>query len=148
MRVSRRWPKGRMGLGRMSAGEYSANLNGLNMFFGAVLGFVLAGTEKLNAWQFGLLLASLASIVITVLYITSSKQRLMYALLALVYAATFPEVMEFMLRAKDVVPDKIRPTLLVWVVMTILIEFWSRERELEHELKPDRQRDAAVTADP
>lgn len=118
----------RTGLGRMSTGEYQANLNGLNMFFGAVLGFVLAGTERLNAWQFGFLLLSLASIVVTVLYISSSRNKLAYSMLALLYAATLPEMMELMLRTKDVVPDKVRPTLLVWIAMTVLVEFWAREK--------------------
>ena len=115
-------------VGRMSTGEYQANLNGMNMFFGAVLGFVLSGTEKLNAWQFGVLLASLASVVITVLYISSSKHRLMYSLLALFYSATFPELMNLMLRSHDIVPDKVRPTLLVWIMMTVMVEFWAREK--------------------
>lgn len=123
----------RTGLGRMSTGEYQANLNGLNMFFGAVLGFVLAGSEKLNALQFGFLLLSLASIVVTVLYISSSKNKVMYALLALFYAATLPELMDVMLHSKDTVPDKVRPTLLVWIFMTVAVEFWAREKE---EAKP------------
>ena len=118
----------RTGLGRMSSGEYQANLNGMNMFFGAVLGFVLSGTEKLNAWQFGVLLTSLAGVVITVLYISSSKHRLAYSLLALLYAATFPEIMGLLLRSPELIPDKIRPTLLVWIGMTVLVEFWSREK--------------------
>ena len=118
----------RTGLGRMSTGEYQANLNGMNMFFGAVLGFVLSGTEKLSSWQFGVMLAALAAVVITVLYISSSKHRLGYALLAVLYAATFPEGMDFMLRSNDVVPDKVRPTLLVWIAMTIMVEFWAREK--------------------
>ena len=121
----------RTGLGRMSSGEYQANLNGMNMFFGAVLGFVLSGTEKLSAWQFGVLLTALASVVITVLYISSSKHRLMYSLLALFYAATFPEVMSVLLRGPDLVPDKVRPTLLVWIGMTVLVEFWAREKSQE-----------------
>jgi drug/metabolite transporter (DMT)-like permease len=118
----------RSGLGRMSSGEYQANLNGMNMFFGAVLGFVLSGTEKLSAWQFGVLLTGLAGVVITVLYISSSKHRLAYSLLALFYAATFPEMMDLMLRSHDLVPDKVRPTLLVWISMTIAVEFWAREK--------------------
>lgn len=121
----------RTGLGRMSSGEYQANLNGMNMFFGAVLGFVLSGTEKLSAWQFGVLLTALASVVITVLYISSSKHRLMYSLLALFYAATFPEVMSVLLRGPDLVPDKVRPTLLVWIGMTVMVEFWAREKSQE-----------------
>ncbi|WP_431256875.1 hypothetical protein ACQ86G_19530 [Roseateles chitinivorans] len=118
----------RTGLGRMSSGEYQANLNGMNMFFGAVLGFVLSGTEKLNAWQFGVLLTSLAGVVVTVLYISSSRHRLAYSLLALFYAATFPEIMGLLLRSPEPIPDKIRPTLLVWIGMTVLVEFWARER--------------------
>lgn len=116
------------GLSRMSNNEYQANLSGLNMFFGAALGLVLAGTEKLNAWQFGFMLMSLAGVVVTVLYISSSRNRVAYAALALLYAATFPEAMEFILHSKDVVPDKIRPTLLVWILMTIGVEFWAREK--------------------
>lgn len=128
MQTGKRRLIARTGLGRMSSGEYQANLNGMNMFFGAVLGFVLAGTEKLSAWHFGVLLATLAGIVITVLYISSSKHRLAYAALAVFYAATLPEAMDFMLRSHDVVPDKVRPTLLVWILMTIMVEFWARER--------------------
>ena len=128
----------RTGLGRMSTGEYQANLNGMNMFFGAVLGFVLSGTEKLNSWQFGVMLAALAAIVITVLYISSSKHRLVYALLALFYAATFPVAMDFMLRGHDVVPDKVRPTLLVWIAMTVLVEFWAREQADKAEKADDK----------
>lgn len=118
----------RSGLGRMSSGEYQANLNGMNMFFGAVLGFVLSGTEKLQAWQFGVLLAMLAGVVITVLYISSSRYRLGYALLAIFYAVILPDAMDLMLHSKDTVPDKVRPTLLVWIGMTIMVEFWAREK--------------------
>ncbi|XHS77014.1 hypothetical protein ACFJGW_14915 [Burkholderiaceae bacterium UC74_6] len=116
------------GVGRMTTSEYQANLNGMNMFFGAVLGLVLAGSEKLNAWQFGVLLGSLAAIVITVLYITSSKYRFAYSLLALLYAWSLPSAMDFMLRSHDTVPDKVRPTLLVWILMTMMVEFWAREK--------------------
>jgi len=120
---------GRAGLGRMSTGEYQANLNGLNMFFGAVLGFVLAGTERLTDWQFGVVLFSLAGVVITVLYISSSRNRLAYALLALLYAGVFPEAIDFMMHGHGLVPDKVRPTLLVWIAMTMLVEFWARDRK-------------------
>ena len=58
---------GKTGLGKMTSSEYQANLNGLNMFFGAVLGFVLTGTETLDTWQFGFVLMMLASAVISIL---------------------------------------------------------------------------------
>jgi hypothetical protein len=114
--------------GRLSIGEYQANLNGLNMFFGAVLGFVLTGTESLNSWQFGKVLMLLAGAVVSILYISSSKNRVLYSGLALVIALSLPELIDFALQSKGLVSDKIRPTLLVWTVMTILVEFWGRER--------------------
>lgn len=129
--MAKKW-KALLGLGpagRMSKSEYQANMNGLNMFFGAVLGFVLTGAEKLNNWQFGFLLMSLAGVVITVLYISGSRHRLAYAALALFYAATFPEAMHFIFKGTVDVPDKIRPTLLVWIAMTVMVEFWAREKE-------------------
>jgi len=120
---------GKVGLGRISTGEYQANLNGLNMFFGAVLGFVLTGTETLDSWQFGKILMLLAGAVVSILYISSSRNRVLYSIFALLLSLAFPEFVDFVIQAEDLVPDKIRPTLVVWTVMTILVEFWGRERD-------------------
>ena len=117
----------KFGLGKMSTGEYQANLSGMNTFFGAVLGFVLTGTEKLNSWQFGFVLMLLAATVISILFISNSRHKVAYAIYTLVLALTFPELIDLALRGHDLVPDKVRPTLIVWTVMTILVEFWSRE---------------------
>lgn len=119
---------GKTGFGKMTVGEYQANLNGLNMFFGAVLGFVLTGTEALNSFQFGVILMLLAGAVISILYISSSKNRVAYAIYALVVALVFPEMVDLAFRTDGLAPDKIRPTLLVWTVMAIFVEFWGRER--------------------
>ena len=115
------------GLGRITTGEYRANRDGLNMFFGAVLGLVLAGTEGLANWRFGVVLLCLASVVITIHYISSSRWWVQYALLALVYSIGFPRFMDVLLGGSDLVPDKIRPTLVVWTLMAILVEFWNRD---------------------
>ena len=120
---------GKTGLGKMTSSEYQANLNGLNMFFGAVLGFVLTGTETLNTWQFGFVLMMLASAVILILFISSSNHRLAYSIYALIIALTLPELINFILRGDGLVSDKFRPTLVVWTLMTILVEFWGRERD-------------------
>ena len=118
----------RVGLGRMSAGEYQANLSGLNTFFGAVLGFVLTGTEKLSSLQFAIVLASLAGVVITILYVSSSRNRLVYAALAIFYASVFPELMDRVLGMQGAVPERVRPTLIVWALLAVTVEFWARER--------------------
>ncbi len=120
---------GKLGLGRMSSGEYQANLNGLNMFFGVILGLALTGTEKFNAWQFGVILAGIAGTAISILYRSSSKSRVAYSIYALVSALIFPELMDYMLRGHGLVPDKIRLTLLVWPLMTVCGEFWARDKD-------------------
>ena len=119
----------RLGLGQMSHGEYQANLSGLNVFFGAVLGLALTGAEKLNTWQFGLILSGMSVAVISIHYISSSKNRISYAIFSLVLAVIFPELIDFALHGDGLVPEKIRPTLLVWTVLTIIVEFWAREKE-------------------
>ena len=117
----------KFGLGSMSIGEYQANLSGMNTFFGAVLGFVLTGTEKLNSWQFGTVLMMLAGTVISILFISNSRHRVAYAIYTLVLALIFPELIDFLFNGHDLVPDKVRPTLIVWTLLTILVEFWGSE---------------------
>lgn len=52
-----------------------------------------------------------------------------YSIYAIVITLIFPEAIDLVLGGNNLVPDKIRPTLLVWTLMTILVEFWAREQE-------------------
>jgi hypothetical protein len=120
--------RGFAGLGQMSQDEYRANLTGINIFFGAVLSFVLSGAEKLNEKEFMLLLMMLTGIVVSTLYISSSRHRFIYALFAFGTAFFFPEMMAVILKKSGAIPDKIRPTLMVWAAATALVEFWWRDK--------------------
>jgi hypothetical protein len=120
---------GKLGLGKMTGDEYQANLTGMNMFFGAVLGLALTGTEKLGNWQFGVVLAMLAGIVVSILFISSSRHRIAYAIYTVVLVLTFPGMVDLMLKGHDIIPGKVQPTLIVWTAMTILVEFWGREKD-------------------
>ncbi len=121
----RRMLTGRM---RMTEREYRANIDGLNIFFGAVLGFVLAGSETLDNVWFAALLAMTSGIVISILYITASEQRLTYSALTLVLIATMGTVLEDALPGANSLPPKLQPCLLVWALMTISVEFLPREK--------------------
>lgn len=112
----------------MSHAEYRANLQGLNIFFGAVLGFVLAGTESLESWRFAFLLLISAGIVVSILYISASSRRLAYAGFTLAVIAALPLIADGAVLGAEELPPKLQPTLAVWVAMTILIEFLPRER--------------------
>jgi hypothetical protein len=113
---------------RMTEREYRANIDGLNIFFGAVLGFVLAGSETLDNLWFGVLLAMTAGIVISILYITASEQRLGYSLLALGLVASMGIWLEDFLPGPTSIPPKLQPCLLVWTLLTISVEFLPREK--------------------
>jgi len=117
-----------LGFGRMSDGEYQANLNGINMFFGAVLGVVLAGIEKLSSVQFGFVLVLLAANVTSIMFISGSRHRIVYAIYTVALSFATPSIIVLVLHTKDAIPSKVLPTLLAWTLMTIAVEFWSRDR--------------------
>ncbi len=109
-----------------SESEYRANHAGLNTFFGAVLGFVMAGTERLDAVEFAFVLTLVSGAVISILYVSASKQRLAYSLLTLAIIATLPKVVDPMLDVGEHLPDKLQPTLFVWTLLSVLIEYAPR----------------------
>jgi ABC-type uncharacterized transport system permease subunit len=113
---------------RMTEREYRANIDGLNIFFGAVLGFVLAGSETLDNVWFGVLLAATAGIVISILYITASIHRIAYSILTLVLVASMSSWLEELLPGTASIPAKLQPCLLVWALLTISVEFLPRDK--------------------
>jgi hypothetical protein len=126
----------RLRFGRMSDGEYNANLNGLGIFFGAVLGFVMASTENLSTKDYLLVLFTTASMVITILYISSSRYRIAYSVLAFAFIAALPFILGTMTSPGALLPPKLQPTLAVWLAMALIVEFNPRDREAEKTEKP------------
>ena len=117
-----------LGTMRISEREYRANLDGMNIFFGAVLGIVLGGTEAMAPLKFAGLLAMSAGMVVSILYISSSRHRLAYAVLAVIMIALLPKLLEDMFGPGEV-SSHLQPTLAVWVAMVIAVEFVPRKTE-------------------
>ena len=111
---------------RMTEGEYHANITGMNVVFGAVLGFVLAGTEALSIEQFVFVLLVAASGVVTIFYLGSSPYKLFYAALGVGIVAALP----WLLRQVDI-PNlpKLQATLAVWLAVVAFIEALPRAKE-------------------
>lgn len=118
---------------RMSEGEYRANCNGINIVFGAVLGFVLAGAERMPDSQFALTLLLSASLVITILYLETTEYRLFYAAMAILFIAFLPRLFEAF--ELPLIP-KLQPTLGVWLLMVLLIELAPRDKDKTFEKEP------------
>lgn len=112
---------------RMTEAEYRANLAGLNTFFGAVLGFVISGIENLDALRFGTILALLTGLVVSILYISASKHRVIYSLYTLAAVAALPFISDPMLPDGAQLPSKLQPTFAVWAIFSIIVEFVPRE---------------------
>ncbi len=106
--------------------EYAAHLAAMNTFFGAVLGFVMAGAERLDEVEFSALLICVASIVISILYVAASAHKILYGLLTLGLIAALPRLMAPMLDMGEQLPAKLQATLLVWTMISIAIEFLPR----------------------
>jgi hypothetical protein len=117
----------RVRIPRMTHAEYRANLSGLNIFFGAVLGFVLAGMESLKPFQFGLLLTMVSGIVIGILYVSSSRHRLAYTAVTALLILELPRWLHFVVQSGEQIPQNLQPTLAVWLGMTAFVEFLPRE---------------------
>jgi uncharacterized membrane protein YgaE (UPF0421/DUF939 family) len=113
---------------RVSEREYRANIEGINIVFGAVLGFVLAGAEAMTTGQFALLLLLSATVVVTILYLGSSEYRAFYGLMAIVAVAALP----WLMRELEIPRlEKLQPTLGVWVAMVVFLELMPRRKEKE-----------------
>lgn len=111
--------------------EYAAHLSSMNTFFGAVLGFVMAGTEKLDVIEFSVLLLFVSGIVVSILYVSASRTKLAYGLMTLFLIFILPGSLGPFLEPDDRLPDKLQTTLFVWTVLAIIVEYLPR--------RPDEQ---------
>lgn len=115
---------------RMSAREYRANIEGLNIFFGAILGVVMTDLGDLSPLIYAVVLTVIASFVVTIIYITASTQRRSYAFYALIgllglWAAAHRFGAPHGLNLAHI-DRRVIPTLAVWLAMTIIVEFAPR----------------------
>lgn len=106
--------------------EYRANIQGINIVFGAVLGFVLARIEGLPPIDFALTLIACATTVVLILYLGSTQYRLFYAVCAAAAIAVLPHALAS--AAIPAIPD-LQPTLAAWTVMVLVVELTPRRRE-------------------
>jgi hypothetical protein len=111
---------------RITEGEYRANINGMNIVFGAVLGFVLAGAEGLPPLDFMTVLMVSAVAVILILYLGSTEYTLFYAALSAAVILALPMILDDQFKIKPI--PYLQPTLFVWVGMVMALELTPRRK--------------------
>ncbi|MBB3033337.1 hypothetical protein [Alteriqipengyuania lutimaris] len=124
---------------RTTEREYRANVNGINIVFGAVLGFVLAGAEGLPAYDFAVLLFMSAAIVVTIMYLGQTEYKLFYGVTAAALIALFPIAIDGVIDLTSV--PKLQPTLAVWAGMIILVELMPRVRPDKKRTDPEEEQE-------
>jgi hypothetical protein len=107
-------------------GEYQANINGMNIVFGAVLGFVLAGAEGLPPIDFVIVLFVSALAVILILYLGSTEYLLFYGLCTAVLIFTLPMILSDQFATRPI--PYLQPTLTVWAIMVAILELSPRQK--------------------
>jgi hypothetical protein len=113
---------------RINEDEYRANLAGMNTFFGAVLGFVLADVQTDSMFRFANVLIVTAGTVISILYISASPKRWWYALLTFFFIWFLPRLLRE--EAGDL--GRLQVTLAVWTGMTLFVEaLWALQKRGE-----------------
>lgn len=114
---------------RITEREYRANIEGMNIVFGAVLGFVLVGAENVEVGDFIALLALSSAIVVMILYLGSSEYKLFNAVTTALSIAFLPYIAVDLFDITEV--PKLQPTLAIWAIMVLGVEMIPREQAPE-----------------
>ena len=114
----------------MSHKEYEANMAGINIVFGAMVGVVMGNVNEMEPLDYSIFLALVASFVINLLYISASKHRITYAcmgaaLLAIAWLLAADIETKFNIDP-DLFEKRLLPVATVWFLMVSGIEFLPR----------------------
>nr|WP_314442016.1 hypothetical protein [uncultured Sphingomonas sp.] len=102
--------------------EYQAALNALNMFFGAVLGFLVTSFERLDLMPYVALLLLCSGVVMGIMFVANSPHRWNYVVLTAALIALLPKLVP----GEGARPPKLQATFAVWLALTVLFEFAPR----------------------
>ena len=128
---------------RQTDRERMGSIDGVNLFFGALLGANLGTIEQLPLGEYIKLITILAGTVVT-LRVVSTSDRRGYALASLgLYVFLVALILAIpALRPEGLSPDaaaQLGATLAVWVLLVLTLEYWP--------VKPDEVR-PAVPSEP
>jgi hypothetical protein len=109
--------------------EYRANRQGLNIFFGAVLGIVMGTTENLPPRDFATALIVTGSFVVLIQYLSiTGIRRLIYAPFTLLVIIFMPQLFDGLYSDGKTFSSQIHITLMVWAGMVIVVELMPRQK--------------------
>ena len=115
------------GLFTQTRREKAGTIDGINLFFGALLGANLGVADRLPAMSYAQLMALLAGLVVTIRIVSVSERRLYaYFSLALYVVLMMVVLLVPALGIDGLARDDLQRlalTLAIWVGATVLVEF-------------------------
>ena len=112
----------------LQAEEYRASIQGLNLFFGAIIGVSFASAESLPVRDYAALLFLTAAIVMIILIVSNTRRRI-YSVVQLVAVMAGAWVVLVRRPFIEGIPPSLFPTLAIWSLLAALTEFTPREKD-------------------
>ena len=118
---------------RATPGDKAGSIDGLNLFFGALLGANLGTTQSLSLSEYARLVLLLASLVMALRMISTSERR-WYVLFAFCLCAIALGGLLFvpMLKPRGLPDDafhKLVATLVIWLTCVLAVEFSPAQKD-------------------
>ena len=115
------------GLFTQTRREKAGTIDGINLFFGALLGANLGVADRLPTLSYAQLIALLAGLVVTIRIVSVSERRIyaygtLAAYVALILVILFVPALGIDGLAQDDM-QRLVLTLAIWVSATVLVEF-------------------------
>ena len=128
--------------------ERRGGIDGVNLFFGALLGANLGTLDQMPMIDYLKLIILLAGTVVGLRMISTSERRL-YALLTLgLYIILFGFVLFAPVLRPDGLPEpaltRLGATLAVWVGAVLLLEYWPVRKPAVRPAEPEAPEEAAA----
>ena len=127
-----RWNEANRRSMQMTDREVAATVQAMNLFFGAVIGFILADIQDIATRDYVIVLIITVSVVMAILWLSQSHRRL-YSVFSLAISLGLYAWVDLANPAGfgDNIPDKMLPTLAVWSMLAVGTEFRMRMEEPE-----------------
>ena len=128
--------------------ERRGGIDGVNLFFGALLGANLGTLEQLPLYDYVKLIVLLAGTVVGLRMVSTSERRL-YALLTLGLYVALVGVTLFSPLVRPIgLPEpaltRLGVTLAVWIGAVLLLEFWPVKKPAVRPAEPQATEEAAA----
>jgi drug/metabolite transporter (DMT)-like permease len=113
---------------KQTAKERAAGIDGIGLFFGALLGANLGSLSEMSVNDYAVIVMLLAGAVVTIQTVVRSERRLYAAMVLALYVLIFASILLLPTLRPEGVPTvdlhKLLITLAIWIGLVVFFEYW------------------------